>query len=410
MNLTLLRRALRRHRPDQDVAPGAAGDTAETGAAETGATTTRAGSSRRAVRVGALAAVAVVLVTGSVAVARAHKTVTLDVDGVTRDVGTFAGSVAGLLAEEGVEVSTRDVVAPAPDTGLRSGDEVVVRSAHSLSVQVDGETTSVWTTALTLDEALATLALRGDDVRVVASRSVGGPRADLPLELAADGPVEVVVEGRTERVADGSRGLAELLADLGIELGEHDRVTVVPAPGPGDLLRVVVQRVVVQEQTVTSEVPFETVTEATGDLYRGQSRTVTAGVPGELTSLHRVVLVDGVEESRRVLSEQVTRDPVTAVVAQGTRARPAASGGTVSLDGVWDRLAKCESGGNPRAVSASGTYHGLFQFSVSTWRSVGGSGLPSEASPAEQLQRAQALQARSGWGQWPACAKKLGLL
>ena len=83
---------------------------------------------------------------------------------------------------------------------------------------------------------------------------------------------------------------------------------------------------------------------------------------------------------------------------------------TVSLDGVWDRLAKCESGGNPRAVSSSGTYHGLFQFSVATWRSVGGSGLPSEASPAEQLQRAQALQARSGWGQWPACARKLGLL
>ena len=76
---------------------------------------------------------------------------------------------------------------------------------------------------------------------------------------------------------------------------------------------------------------------------------------------------------------------------------------------MWARLAQCESGGNPRAVSASGTYHGLYQFSVATWRSVGGSGLPSQASPAEQTKRAQILQQRAGWGQWPACSAKLGL-
>ncbi|HLS13685.1 MAG TPA: transglycosylase family protein, partial [Beutenbergiaceae bacterium] len=87
---------------------------------------------------------------------------------------------------------------------------------------------------------------------------------------------------------------------------------------------------------------------------------------------------------------------------------PGDSGGVP--DGVWSQLAQCESGGDPTAVSPSGTYHGLYQFSVATWQSVGGSGLPSEASPAEQTQRAQALQARSGWGQWPACAASLGLL
>ena len=40
---------------------------------------------------------------------------------------------------------------------------------------------------------------------------------------------------------------------------------------------------------------------------------------------------------------------------------------------------------------------------------MGGSGLPSQASAEEQTMRAQTLQARSGWGQWPACSKKLGL-
>ena len=76
---------------------------------------------------------------------------------------------------------------------------------------------------------------------------------------------------------------------------------------------------------------------------------------------------------------------------------------------TWAALAKCESGGNPRIVSSNGKYHGLYQFTVSTWRSVGGSGLPSQASPEEQTERAAILQARSGWGQWPHCSRVIGV-
>lgn len=368
--------------------------------------------SRRAVRLGTIAAVAVVLVTGSVAVARAHKTVTIDVDGEVVQVGTFAGSVEGLLDDRGVEIGSRDVVAPDLGTALASGDEIVVRHAHALTVLTDGAETTVWTTALTADEALSALAARGGDVRLVPSRSTGGTRPDLDLELRASGPVDVVVDGRTERVADGSVGLEAVFADLGISLAAHDRVTVAPPATPGGPMTVLVQRVVVREVPSVAEVPFTTVTEASAELYRGESRTVTSGVPGELRSVHRVVLVDGVEESRRLLTEDVMREPVNAVVQEGTRARPARTGGgAVVLDGgVWDALARCESGGNPGAISSSGKYYGLFQFSLATWQAMGGSGLPSDASASEQLQRAQALQARSGWGQWPACARSLGLL
>jgi LysM repeat protein len=75
---------------------------------------------------------------------------------------------------------------------------------------------------------------------------------------------------------------------------------------------------------------------------------------------------------------------------------------------VWDQLAACESGGNWAINTGNGFYGGL-QFTLSTWQSLGGSGLPSDASREEQIARAQALQARSGWGQWPACSAKLGL-
>lgn len=80
----------------------------------------------------------------------------------------------------------------------------------------------------------------------------------------------------------------------------------------------------------------------------------------------------------------------------------------VTSGSVWDRLASCESGGNWSTNTGNGYYGGL-QFSLGTWRSVGGSGYPHQNSRAEQIKRGKILQARSGWGQWPACTTKLGL-
>lgn len=417
-----LRRALtRRPQPSTTIDP-TPGSTAATG-------TAKRTSARRPLLIGGLAAV-LAATGGTVAVAGAHKTVTLDIDGATTTVSTFAGSVGGVLEAHDLRLGHRDVVSPAPTTALASGDEIVVRRARQVVALVDGQESRVWVTALDADEALANLAARGGDVRLVASRSA--ERTDLGVRLDTDGPVDVVVDGQAHEVADASVGLERVLAGLDVEVGPLDRVHVHHVAGDaGTRLTVTVQRVVAQEQATVTEVPFEQVVEDTDELFRGQSSTAVEGVPGERTAVHRVVLVDGVEESRLLLSDGVTREPVTEVVRRGTKERPApkpapapaparASGSssgsttpapapsTVGGD-VWAALAQCESGGNPTIVSSNGLYYGLYQFSLSTWRSVGGTGLPTEASPAEQTQRAQMLQARSGWGQWPACSTKLGL-
>jgi Transglycosylase-like domain len=98
--------------------------------------------------------------------------------------------------------------------------------------------------------------------------------------------------------------------------------------------------------------------------------------------------------------------PLAAVrptAAPSARAASRPGSGSASLSGGWACIAAHESGGNPHAVSAGG-YYGMFQFSLSTWHSVGGSGNPANASAQEQLTRAQMLQARSGWGQWSTAA------
>jgi soluble lytic murein transglycosylase-like protein len=68
-----------------------------------------------------------------------------------------------------------------------------------------------------------------------------------------------------------------------------------------------------------------------------------------------------------------------------------------------EAIAACESGGDPTAVSADGTYRGKYQFDHGTWASVGGSGDPAAAPEAEQDRRAAMLYARAGASPWPVC-------
>jgi hypothetical protein len=76
--------------------------------------------------------------------------------------------------------------------------------------------------------------------------------------------------------------------------------------------------------------------------------------------------------------------------------------------GVWDDLAECESGGDWSIDTGNGYYGGL-QFSLSSWRAVGGEGYPNEHGRAEQINRAELLLDQQGWGAWPSCARQLGL-
>lgn len=79
-----------------------------------------------------------------------------------------------------------------------------------------------------------------------------------------------------------------------------------------------------------------------------------------------------------------------------------------SPGGTWACIRQHESGGN-YAINTGNGYYGAYQFSLSTWRSVGGTGLPSQASPAEQDMRAQILQARDGWAPWPQTSRMCGV-
>jgi len=80
------------------------------------------------------------------------------------------------------------------------------------------------------------------------------------------------------------------------------------------------------------------------------------------------------------------------------------------LPADWKAIAMCESSLNPKAISPSGKYMGLFQFSQASWEFVGQQGKPHEANWVIQYKAARDLHKIQGWKAWPTCAKKIGLI
>jgi hypothetical protein len=107
------------------------------------------------------------------------------------------------------------------------------------------------------------------------------------------------------------------------------------------------------------------------------------------------------------LGRKLVRLAVVGAVAVGA---PLAVAGTANAApaSTWDKLAKCESGGNWKTNTGNGFYGGL-QFSHRTWRAHGGTGMAHQASRAQQIAVAERVLANQGWKAWPACSRKLGL-
>jgi Transglycosylase-like domain/Putative peptidoglycan binding domain len=72
-------------------------------------------------------------------------------------------------------------------------------------------------------------------------------------------------------------------------------------------------------------------------------------------------------------------------------------------DAELAKIAACESGGDPTAISRDGHYRGKYQFTRATWRWLGGSGDPAEAPEATQDAMAAKLLSLRGTAPWPVC-------
>ncbi|MEU9714696.1 ubiquitin-like domain-containing protein [Streptomyces sp. NPDC047976] len=342
---------------------------------------------------------------GTTAFVAADKAVRLTVDGVPRTLHTFAGSVDELLASEGLGVGPHDLVAPTPGSALDDGQQVVVRYGRPLRLTLDGTTRQVWTTARTVDGALRQLGVRVEGAFLSAPRTATVPRSGLTLGVRTERGVTFMADGRERTIRTNAATVKEALDQAGITLHGQDTTSVPPDSFPRDGQTVTVLRITGTREVREERIPYETERVEDAGLFAGTEVVERVGRPGARRVTYALRTVNGVRQQPRKIAEEVVREPVSQRVLVGTKPLPTSVAGADGLN--WTALAQCESGGRPSATDPSGTYGGLYQFDVSTWQALGGSGRPQDAPASEQTYRAKKLYVQRGASPWPHCGRRL---
>lgn len=268
----------------------------------------------------AQAAVLAVVAGATSAFAVLHKTVTVDVDGTSVQVEAFGRTVGDMLASGDIAVGERDLVAPAVDQPISRAGQIVVRHGHEMAVEVDGAQRAVWTTALTVGEAVDGLGLRDDEVRLSASRSAELGRDVLRVSTLKT--IHLVVDGQVIDGVSSAATVRDSLRDIGLVLQDGDQVSVPLDATAVDGLVVLVTRASTTGETVTEAVPFESQEVEDPGMVKGNTVVTTKGRAGVRTTTYELQVVGGVVVGRTPLASVVTTAPVTQVTKVGTGELP----------------------------------------------------------------------------------------
>ncbi len=339
----------------------------------------------------------------------AHKTVTLTVDGASVTVSTMKGHVIDVVRENGFDVGERDDLYPAANDPVEQSETIVLRRSRPLQISLDGQNSrEVWTTASTVQEALAQLSMT-DTAPAAASRGSRVPLEGMSLPVVGARTVQINDAGVIRTVRLAAANVAGFLETAGVPLQQSD--TVVPAASSPVIDGMQIQVTRVRVARLTQRVPLEPDDKEVSDVTLNVSRRVVddPGTPGIQDVTYTVATVNGVETGRLPVANVVIVPASEGVTRVG--AKPGTEVPAVSQGDTWDALSRCEAGGNWAINTGNGFYGGV-QFDQNTWERSGGLRYAQRADLAtreEQIAIAEVTRARQGWGAWPVCSGRLGV-
>jgi len=338
----------------------------------------------------------------------ACKTVTLTVDGIAMRVTTMKSRVIDIVEEHGFAVDGRDDLYPAGEVKVHDAANIVLRRSRPLQISLDGrDAKQVWTTASTVDEALAQLAMT-DTAPAAASRGSRVPLAGMVLPVVSAKTVQINDGGAMRTVHLPAPNVAGLLSAAGAPLLQSDQVVPSATSPIVDGMEIQVTRNRIQQ--VTERIPLPPNARRIEDPEMNVSRQVVEdpGSPGTQDVTFAVATVNGVETGRLPIANTVITPARESVVRMGTK--PGTDVPAVTNGFIWDAIAGCEAGGN-WAINTGNGYYGGVQFDQGTWAANGGLRYAPRADLAtreEQIAIADVTQARQGWGAWPVCSGRAG--
>lgn len=246
-------------------------------------------------------------------------TVAVTLNGKSQIVKTHADTISDLLDELDVSIRPQDYLHPKANTKVKDRLKVVWKQAKQVTIVKDNEKNTIWTTAETVAEALKeqNIVLNEHDKLSPGPQTAINDNMKIGIQLAFR--LSLNDGGNEQEVWSTSTTVADFLKQQGIELNELDRVE--PSLTETIIKNGVVNVIRVEKVTDVVEEPIEfaVVTKKDDSLEKGKEKTITQGKQGLVSKEYEVVLENGQEVSRTLISEQMITEKQDKVVAVGTK-------------------------------------------------------------------------------------------
>ncbi|MCM3694202.1 G5 and 3D domain-containing protein [Neobacillus niacini] len=246
-------------------------------------------------------------------------TVALTLNGQQKVVKTHANTVKDVFAQLEIPLNSKDYLSPSADAKVKDNQEIVWKQAKQVKIVQDNEKKTIWTTAGTVAELLKEqkIVLNEQDEISPKPQETINSKMDIRIKLALH--LTLVDGGKEQQVWSTSATVADFLTQQGIKLNEFDRVEpslseTVKRDGVINVIRVEKVTDVVEEP-----VHFAVITKKDESLEKGKQVTVKDGRQGLISREYEVILENGKEVSRKLISEQSLREKLDKVVAVGTK-------------------------------------------------------------------------------------------
>lgn len=254
----------------------------------------------------------------------------------------------------------------------------------------------------TITVVALSFALLAGGTTPLASAIDAAPAATTTVKASVTKVHLKVGRAKTKTVRTRATTVGQLLQWRKITLDADDVVTPSLDAALVKGMKIRVDRVSVTTKTVIEALAYDTAIQQTDTLSIGEKKVIEKGVKGEASRTYTITRVNGKLKKKVLLSETVITPAVTRTILVGTNEYSNGHKLNIAREKLWNRIAKCESGGNWHINTGNGYYGGL-QFSLGTWRHYGGrdfAGKPNKASRVEQITIANRAYAKVGTRPW----------
>lgn len=246
-------------------------------------------------------------------------TVELTLDGEKRVVKTHADTIQEIFEELDIQLRSEDYLFPSGSTEVKDNINIVWKPAKQVQMVIDNEKKTIWTTADTVAELLKEQKIALKQFDEVDPKPEEAIKSNMDIAIETAFQITLNNGGKQEKVWTTSTTVADFLAGHGITLQPLDRVE--PTLDTSVKENAVVKVVRIEKVTDVVEEPinFAVVKKKDANLAKGKEKTISDGQKGLLTKEYEVVLENGKEVSRKLISEKKVKDKKDHIVAVGTK-------------------------------------------------------------------------------------------